>query len=58
MLMLGWWGPGKNPAIIVGNAQPELLDWLVRQPQDSRKVLSHAHIARGILEGLARLGLF
>eukprot|EP00884_Botryococcus_braunii_P004434 jgi/Botrbrau1/13992/Bobra.150_1s0004.1 len=49
---------GENPAIIVGNAQPELLDWLVRQRQESRKVLTHAHMARGIMEGLGRLGLY
>ena len=50
ILMLG----GHNPAIVVGNAQPELIDWLMRQPQDGRIVYTHAPLAWGILEGMAR----
>lgn len=49
---------GKNPAIVVGNAQPTLMQWLVTQPQDGRIVLSRASMARGIVEGLARHSLF
>ncbi len=50
--------PGANPAIVVGNAQPTLVAWLLQQPQNGRVVLTDAHIARGILEGLARHGLY
>ena len=49
---------GGNPAIVVGNAQPTLMQWLVMQSQDGRIVLSRAPMARGIVEGLARHGLF
>jgi len=49
---------GKNKAIVVGNAQPELVEWLLRQPQNDRIVYTDAHIARGILEGMARHGLY
>ena len=49
---------GENPAIVVGNAQPTLVDWLVKQPQNGRVVFTSAHIARGILEGLCRHGLY
>ena len=55
---MGFLCAGANPAIIVGNAQPTLVDWLVKQPQNSRVVLTDAEIARGILEGLARHGLY
>ena len=48
---------GSNPAIIVGNAQPELLQWLVEQPQNGRIRLTDAAMAYGILEGLALHGL-
>ena len=48
---------GSNPGVIVGNAQPELLDWLVAQPQDRRLRLADGHLAWGILEGLALHGL-
>ncbi|KAK9810564.1 hypothetical protein WJX73_000994 [Symbiochloris irregularis] len=48
---------GGNPGVIVGNAQPELLDWLVTQKQDKRLRLADAHLAYGILEGLALHGL-
>ena len=49
---------GKNPAIVVGNAQPTLVDWLAKQPQNGRVVFTSAHIARGILEGLCHHGLY
>ncbi|KAK9834998.1 hypothetical protein WJX81_003222 [Elliptochloris bilobata] len=49
---------GANPAIVVGNAQPLLVDWLAGQEQDARVVLTDAAMADGILEGLARLGLY
>jgi sucrose-6F-phosphate phosphohydrolase len=53
-LMLG----GDNPAVVVGNAQPELLQWVVRQPQGARLVVADAPMARGVMEGLARHGLY
>ncbi len=49
---------GENKAIVVGNAQPELVDWLLRQPQDDRLVYTDAHLALGVLEGIARHGLY
>jgi len=49
---------GDNPAIVVGNAQPALMEWAVRQPQDGRVVVADAGVADGVLEGLARLGLY
>ena len=49
---------GANPAIVVGNAQPLLVSWLVERQQDARVVLTDAPMADGILEGLARLGLY
>ncbi|EIE26776.1 S6PP-domain-containing protein [Coccomyxa subellipsoidea C-169] len=49
---------GANPAIVVGNAQPTLVDWLVVQPQNDRIVFTSAEIARGILEGMSRHGLY
>lgn len=48
----------QNRALIVGNAQPELQDWLLRQPQTDRIVYTTAPGAAGILEGLGRLGLY
>lgn len=53
-LMLG----GQNPAIVVGNAQEELVRWVLTQPQDGRLVVADAPMAHGVLEGLARLGLY
>lgn len=49
---------GANPAVVVGNAQPELVDWVLSQPQSPRLVMAEAPLARGLLEGLARHGLF
>ncbi|KAK9824654.1 hypothetical protein WJX72_012101 [[Myrmecia] bisecta] len=49
---------GANPAVVVGNAQPELLKWLVQQQQTGRIVYTDAHMARGIMEGISRLGLY
>lgn len=49
---------GMHPAIVVGNAQQELLDWLNKQPQTDRIVLADASLAEGILEGLMRHGLY
>lgn len=54
ILMLG----GKHQALIVGNAQPDLLSWHLVQPQTGRCVHTDAHGANGILEGLARLQLY
>ncbi len=49
---------GPYPAIIVGNAQRELLDWYMAQlNKDARIVRTTAPTAAGILEGLARHGL-
>jgi sucrose-6F-phosphate phosphohydrolase len=49
---------GKNPAIVVGNAQPDLVDWVMDQPQTGRVFLASKKGARGILEGLAGLALW
>lgn len=54
ILMLG----GKGPACIVGNAQPELLNWALTQPQTGRIVVADSHLADGVVEGLARHGLY
>ena len=43
---------------VVGNAQPSLLDWVLQQPQDARLVVSDAPLARGVMEGIARHGLY
>ncbi|KAH7618839.1 putative sucrose-phosphatase 1 [Nannochloris sp. 'desiccata'] len=53
-LMLG----GANPAVVVGNAQDELLEWVMKQPQDGRLVVSDQEMAHGVLEGMGRLGLY
>jgi len=53
-LMLG----GANPAVVVGNAQDELLEWVVKQPQDGRLVVADQVMAHGVLEGMGRLGLY
>lgn len=49
-----------TPALpaVVGNAQPELVQWVLEQPQEERMVVTDAPMARGILEGLARHGLY
>ncbi|KAG2447799.1 hypothetical protein HYH02_007256 [Chlamydomonas schloesseri] len=49
---------GDHPAIVVGNAQPELVTWLVRQAQDGKVIYADACYADGILEGLARHSLY
>ena len=49
---------GKNPAIVVGNAQPDLVEWVMRQPQRGRVVLADQVGAKGILEGLMSLALW
>lgn len=50
---------GGHPSVVVGNAQPELVNWLVQQPQQDSKVLfAEGMFARGIIEGLARHGLY
>ncbi len=49
---------GAFPAVVVGNAQPDLAAWALAQPQDGRVVHAAAHAAHGILEGLARHGLY
>ncbi|HEY9825765.1 MAG TPA: sucrose-phosphate phosphatase [Stenomitos sp.] len=47
---------GANRGIIVGNAQPELLDWH-RQNLAPHRYLATAHYAAGIQEGLEYFGL-
>ena len=42
----------------VGNAQQELLDWLLQQQQSARVVRTDAPMAAGVLEGIARHGLY
>jgi DNA-binding LacI/PurR family transcriptional regulator len=48
---------GQHQAIIVSNAQQELVDWLLQQKQTPRIVCTNAPMADGILEGIARHGL-
>lgn len=49
---------GSNPAIVVGNAQQALVEWVVCQPQDGRIVVADATLADGVLEGLGRHQLY
>lgn len=49
---------GRNLGLVVGNAQPALLEWLVQQEQSKRIIYTDAPMANGILEGLARHGLY
>lgn len=49
---------GKCPAIIVGNAQEELVKWYHEQNDHGRIVLTDKPEAAGVLEGLARHGLY
>ena len=44
--------------IVVGNAQAELVNWLVNQPQSGKIVYADAAHADGIIEGLARHSLY
>ena len=52
---------GQNPAIVVGNAQPDLMKWVAEQrgkeSNPGRLVVTTKHEALGILEGLETLGL-
>lgn len=53
---------GQNLAIVVGNAQPDLMKWVNEtqlNPSDknARLLVTDAHMAEGILEGLATFGL-
>lgn len=53
---------GQNLAIVVGNAQPDLMKWIndtQLKPSDknARLLVTDAHMAEGILEGLATFGL-
>ncbi len=48
---------GQNRGIIVGNAQPELLNWHHQNPAPHH-YLATAHFAAGILEGLAHFCTF
>jgi Sucrose-6F-phosphate phosphohydrolase len=52
---------GDTPGIVVGNAQPALISWAVQQQQNgsvAQPVLADKPLAHGILEGLARHGLY
>jgi hydroxymethylpyrimidine pyrophosphatase-like HAD family hydrolase len=49
---------GDHPGIVVGNAQPELLNWIVKQNQSGKTLYVDASFADGIVEGLARHGLY
>lgn len=51
---------GDTPGIVVGNAQPSLISWAVTQKQhgDAQTILTDKPLAHGILEGLARHGLY
>ena len=53
---------GQNLAIVVGNAQPDLLQWvkstqLKPDDKEARLLVTRAHMAHGILEGLQTFGL-
>ena len=51
---------GRNKAIIVGNAQPDLMRWAMESAEgrdEGRLYVARAKEARGILEGLYELGL-
>jgi hydroxymethylpyrimidine pyrophosphatase-like HAD family hydrolase len=56
---------GKNLAIVVGNAQPDLKQWVAQHqasdasplPGKQRLLTTQNHEALGILEGLAYFGL-
>ena len=53
---------GQNLAIVVGNAQPDLLKWVHDTQLDSaanqpRLIVTEAFMASGILEGLQTFGL-
>ena len=53
---------GQNLAIVVGNAQPDLLKWVINtqlRPNDeaARLLVTNSHMAQGILEGLQAFGL-
>ncbi|MBD2088861.1 sucrose-phosphate phosphatase [Microcoleus sp. FACHB-1515] len=52
----------KAKGIIVGNAQPELLDWHQANPHDPdglpARYVARSHCAGGILEGLRHFGFF
>lgn len=52
---LAMFATDANRGIIVGNAQPELLDWHHANPAPHR-YLAKAHCAGGILEGLQHFG--
>lgn len=54
---------GRNLAIVVGNAQPDLVTWLQQHVQDEsplqgkqRLLKANKHEAYGILEGLKYFG--
>ncbi|KAG1676848.1 hypothetical protein FOA52_010357 [Chlamydomonas sp. UWO 241] len=49
---------GDHPGIVVGNAQGELLTWLVKRPQSGKVLMADQYFADGILEGLMRHGLY
>jgi hypothetical protein len=53
-------GAGDTPGIVVGNAQPTLVAWAVQQKQhgEAQTILTDKPFAHGILEGLARHGLY
>ena len=54
-LMLG----GKNRAVVVGNAQPALMEWATAEEEEEdpeRLYIATEKEARGILEGLAKFG--
>jgi hypothetical protein len=51
--------PSPSPARPLLILQAELLEWLVRQPQDCQRVVyADQQLASGILEGMSRLGLY
>mmetsp|Transcript_33865 Transcript_33865/g.73291 ORF Transcript_33865/g.73291 Transcript_33865/m.73291 type:complete len:117 (+) Transcript_33865:3-353(+) len=50
---------GDSLAVIVGNAQPDLLDWYEKNGRNNERVYyAKESTAGGILEGLQHFGLF
>jgi hypothetical protein len=50
---------GRNRAIVVGNAQPVLMDWArveISKEDGDRLYIAERKEARGILEGLEKFG--
>lgn len=51
---------GKHRAIVVGNAEPDLKEWLLTEKRElagpSRLYIAEANMAKGIMEGVQHFG--